>query len=174
MMVILWEIFFSFLKVGMLSFGGAYSLIPVIEKEVVANNQWLSNDEFLRVLGMVQFIPGAISIKFATFTGYKVAGISGAIAANLGNLIFPAGLMIIIYYLLTWFEKNLYVVKAFEGIKYTIIGMIFMVMVQYLMRGTLNYKSIFLLVLGAVLFYLKIHPAVIVVIAAILGILIYR
>ena len=172
-MVIIWEIFLSFLKVGMLSFGGAYSLIPVIEKEVVTNHQWLSNDEFLRVLGMVEFIPGAISIKFATYTGYKTAGIAGAIAANLGNMIFPAGLMIIIYYLLSWFEKNQYVMKAFEGIKYAVIGMIIMVMFQYLLKGTFNYKYLLLLVLGAILMYFKVHPAIIVVFAAIIGILIF-
>ncbi len=172
-MVILWEIFLSFLKVGMLSFGGAYSLIPVIEKEVVTNHQWLSNEEFLRVLGLVEFIPGAISIKFATYTGYKTAGIAGAIAANLGNMIFPAGLMIIIYYLLSWFEKNQYVMKAFEGIKYAVIGMIIMVMFQYLLKGTFNYKYLLLLVLGAILMYFKIHPAFIVVFAALIGILIF-
>lgn len=172
-MVILWEIFLSFLKVGMLSFGGAYSLIPVIEKEVVTNHQWLSNEEFLRVLGLVEFIPGAISIKFATYTGYKTAGIAGAIAANLGNMIFPAGLMIIIYYLLSWFEKNQYVMKAFEGIKYAVIGMIIMVMFQYLLKGTFNYKYLLLLVLGAILMYFKVHPAIIVVFAAIIGILIF-
>jgi len=54
------ELFISFMKVGSFSFGGAYSLIPLIEKEVVTNHQWLSNDEFLKVLGMVEVFPGAI------------------------------------------------------------------------------------------------------------------
>ena len=84
------ELFISFFKVGSFSFGGAFSLIPLIEKEVVQNHNWLSQDDFLKVLGMAEVFPGAISIKFATYTGYKVAGIPGAIVANLGNFIMPA------------------------------------------------------------------------------------
>lgn len=69
------KLIISFLKVGSFSFGGAYSLIPIIEKEVVTNHQWLTKDEFLKVLGMVAVFPGALLIKFATYTGYKTAGI---------------------------------------------------------------------------------------------------
>jgi len=167
-----WELFISFLKVGMLSFGGAYSLIPVIETEVVKNHHWLSNQEFLRLLGIVEFVPGAISIKFATFTGYKTAGITGAIAANLGNLIFPAGIMIILYYTLAHFEKNLYVIRAFQGIKYAVIGMIVVIMSQYLFKGTFNYKFLIFLVIGGLLVAFKVHPAFIVAISALIGILI--
>ncbi len=76
------QLFLSFLKVGSFSFGGAYSLLPLIEREVVTNNHWLSKEEFLRVLGMVEIFPGAISIKFATYTGYKTGGILGAVAGG--------------------------------------------------------------------------------------------
>jgi chromate transporter len=171
-MMQIWELFLSFLKVGMLSFGGAYSLIPVIETEVVKNHQWLTNDEFMRILGIVEFIPGAISIKFATYTGYKTAGIVGAIAANLGNMVFPAGLMIIIYYTLSHFEKNQYIIKAFQGIKYAVIGMIVVIMFQYLFKGSFNYKFLAIMVIGGILVFLKIHPAIIIAISAFIGVII--
>lgn len=161
-----WLLFLSFLKVGMLSFGGAYSLIPVIETEVVKNNHWLSNDEFMRVLGMVEFVPGAISIKFATYTGYKTAGILGVLAANAGNMIFPALMMIVVFYTFSHFEKNSYITKAFQGIKYAVIGMIIMIMSQYLFKGNFNIKHVLFLVLGAALIFFKFHPALIVSIAA--------
>jgi len=86
MLNVLWDLFFSFFKVGMISFGGAYSLIPDIEREVVKNNNWLSPDELMNILSITGFVPGAISIKFATYTGYKMAGILGVLAANSGNL----------------------------------------------------------------------------------------
>ena len=168
----LWMLFVSFLKVGMLSFGGAYSLIPVIENEVVKNNQWLSHDEFLRVLGIVEFVPGAISIKFATYTGFKTAGIAGAIAANAGNMIFPAFLMIIVYFLFSFFEKNQYFIKAFQGIKYAVIGMIIVIMFQYLFKGTFSYKYLIFMLIGGLMIYFKIHPALIVATSAILAIII--
>jgi len=61
---LLLKLFLSFLKVGSFSFGGAYSLIPLIERETVKNHNWLTQDEFLKVLGGVEVLPGAISIKF--------------------------------------------------------------------------------------------------------------
>lgn len=88
------NLFIAFLKVGSFSFGGAYSPTTLIEKEVVANHQWLTKDEFLKVLGMVEVFPGAISIKFATYRGFKSAGILGVIVANLGNLFTPALLIL--------------------------------------------------------------------------------
>jgi len=172
MLIMLWNLFFSFMKVGMFSFGGAYSLIPVIETEVVKNHHWLSNDEFMRILGIVEFIPGAISIKFATYTGYKEAGIAGAIAANFGNMVFPALLMIVVFYTLTHFEKNPYVIKAFQGIKYAVIGMIVVIMFQYLFKDSFNYKLLFFLILGGLLIFLKVHPALIVGISAFFGVLV--
>src|SRR3989339_524953 len=114
------NLFLAFLKVGSFSFGGAYSLIPLIETEVVKNHQWLSHDEFLKVLGMVEIFPGAISIKFATYTGYKSGGILGAIVANLGNIFTPALLILFAAQIYSYYQNNQFVTKAFDGIKYII------------------------------------------------------
>lgn len=161
------ELFLSFLKVGSFSFGGAYSLIPLIEREIVKNNSWLNHDEFIRVLGMVEIFPGAISIKFATYTGYKVAGVFGAIAANLGNIIAPAALIMIAFYFYSYFEKNVMVQKAFTGVKFAIIGMIAAIMYQYAVKNSLDFKSLAFLLLGAALIYFfNLHPAYVVIISA--------
>lgn len=168
------NLFLAFLKVGSFSFGGAYSLIPLIEKEVVNNHQWLSHDEFLRVLGMVEIFPGAISIKFATFTGYKTAGILGAIAANLGNIFTPAILILFSTYIYSLYEKNILVNKAFDGIKYAVIGMIAAIMYQYAVKNGNNWQEFVLLAIGAsLIIFFRLHPAYVVIIAAVIGILIY-
>ena len=172
MLATLWSLFFSFLKVGMLSFGGAYSLLPVIEREVVKNNHWLTADEFMQTLSIVEFVPGAISIKFATYTGYKTAGIFGAIAANLGNMLFPALLMIGMFYAISHFGKHPQIMKAFNAIKYAIIGMIIVIMVQYLFKGQFQYKYLIFLLAGIVMAYLNIHPAFIVFGVGILSLII--
>ena len=87
--MVLLQLFGAFFKVGLFAIGGAYSFLPLMEKEVVQSHQWLAKPEFLEVVGMVELFPGAISIKFATYTGYKVAGIPGAIVANVANLLPP-------------------------------------------------------------------------------------
>jgi chromate transporter len=169
----LFNLFFSFFKVGLFSFGGAYSLIPVIETEVVKNHEWLSPDEFLKILGMIEVIPGAISIKFATYTGYKIAGIPGALAANLGNLLVPFLLIFVVVYFYQRFEKNEYFLKAFNGIKFAVIGMIIGIMFQYLIKNYLDYRNIIFLALGlALILIFKLHPAAVVLAAGILALLI--
>ncbi|MBM2816108.1 MAG: chrA [Ignavibacteria bacterium] len=170
-MIEIWNLFLAFLKVGMMSFGGAYSLLPIIENEVVKSNTWLTPDEFMKVLGIVEIIPGAISIKFATYTGFKIAGIPGVIAANLGNLFFPAGLMLIVFYTISHFEKNPIVIKAFEGVKYAVAGMIIVIMVQYLTKSTFNLKFLIFALIGGVLVFLKVSPVFIILISALIAIL---
>ncbi len=169
----LFNLFWAFVKVGSLSFGGAYSLLPIIEKEVVKNHHWLSNDEFLRVLGIVEIFPGAISIKFATYTGYKTAGILGAIAANLGNIFTPAILILFSAYIYAIYEKNPVVTKAFDGIKYVIVGMIAAIMYQYAVKNSNHWQEFVLLAIGiSLILFFKLHPAYVVIIGAVIGILI--
>jgi chromate transporter len=173
MLTTLFNLFFSFLKVGLFSFGGAYSLIPLIETEVVENNKWLSPDEFIKILGMVEVIPGAISIKFATYTGYKAGGIAGAVAANLGNLLMPFVMILAAAYFYQKFEKNVYFIKAFNGIKFAVIGMIIAIMFQYLIKNYIDYRNIIFLLFGMSLIILfKLHPAAVVAAAGILALLI--
>ncbi len=68
----------SFLKTGVLAIGGAYSFLPLLERELIGKYQWLTKEEFLDITGIFTTFPGAISIKFATHTGYKIAGSSQA------------------------------------------------------------------------------------------------
>lgn len=167
------NLFWAFIKVGSFSFGGAYSLIPLIEREVVKNHSWLSHDEFLKVLGMVEVLPGAISIKFATYTGFKTAGVLGAIAANLGNILMPASLIMVMFFLYAQFEKYSNVMKAFNGIKFAVIGMIAAIMYQYAVKNFIEWKSMLFLILGAALvLFFKLHPAYVVIIAGILALII--
>ncbi|MGK9476353.1 chromate transporter [Melioribacter sp. OK-6-Me] len=167
------NLFISFLKVGSFSFGGAYSLIPLIETEVVKNHRWLSHDEFLKILGMVEIFPGAISIKFATYTGYKTAGVLGAIVANIGNIFTPAIIILFATQIYSYYQNNLLVTKAFGGIKYIIIGMIAAIMYQYAVKNGNHWQEFILLAIGAALIiFFNLHPAYVVIIGAVIGILI--
>ena len=166
-------LFISFFKVGSFSFGGAYSLLPLIEKEIVQNHQWLQQDEFLKVLGLVEVFPGAISSKYATYTGFIVAGILGVIAANLGNLIVPATVIMLAIYFLDYFQKNEIVVKAFNGIKYAVIGMIAALIYQYGVRNVAELKGVIIILIGfSLVFFLKMHPAYVVIISAVIALII--
>jgi len=122
---------------------------------------------------MVEVLPGAISIKFATYIGYKTAGIPGAIAANLGNLMIPGLLMSALFLFYSYFEKNEYVTKAFKGIKFVVVGMVIGIMFSYLIKSSFQWQNMIFLILGLVLILVfKLHPAYVVIVGSILAMLI--
>lgn len=166
------KLFFAFLKVGFFAVGGAYSFLPLIEKEVVENYRWLSKEEFLDVLGMVQVSPGAISIKYATYTGYKVSGILGAIAANIGNLLAPVILVIFTSFFYIKYKNIPFVKSAFNMIQVAMFAMIIALAFQTMNVNQLSHvRNIFIIVLSFILFvYAKVHPALIIICAGILGV----
>lgn len=165
------KLFFAFLKVGLFAIGGAYSFLPLIEKEVVEKYHWLSKEEFLDVLGMVQIFPGAISIKYATYTGYKIAGIIGAIAANIGNLLAPVLLILFGSFLYTKYKNMPSMKSAFSMVQLAVFAMIIALAFQTVNVNQLsNFKNIFIVVLSFTFFvYTKVHPALIIICAGILG-----
>jgi chromate transporter len=169
--VVLLKLFVAFSKIGLFAFGGAHSFLPLVEKEVVQNHQWLNKPEFLEILGIARVFPGAISIKFATYTGYKVGGIPGAIVANFANLLPP----VLFVVLASWFYaryKNVPFVKAgLEMVQYAVFAMIIAVAVQLVDKsGVFQLKSL-LVVAGAFLLctFTRTHPAVIIIGAGLLG-----
>lgn len=84
---LLLEVFIVFFKLGCFSFGGGYAAIPLIEKEVVQNKKWLEQEKIIDIFAVSQALPGAIALNSSAFVGYSIAGIPGAIAALLGNLV---------------------------------------------------------------------------------------
>ncbi|MFH1359578.1 MAG: chromate transporter [Candidatus Omnitrophota bacterium] len=170
------DIFLAFFRIGLFAIGGAYSFLPLIEKEVVERYQWLSKQEFLDVLGIVKIFPGAISIKFATYTGYKIAGFPGAVVANIANLLSPALLIFIATYFYQQ-HKDLPAVKnAFATIQLVVFAMIIAVAFQMIDVGRLvNFKSLLVILAAFVLFlYTKLHPALIIIGAGFLGMLVFK
>jgi len=170
--VVLFQLFISFLRVGFFAIGGAYSFLPIIEKEVVEKYHWLTKEEFLDVLGLVKVFPGAISIKYATYTGYKVSGIPGAIAANLGNLLSPMLVMLFVSLLYIKYKNVPNVRSAFSVIQLALFAMIISVAFQLInFQQLAQLRNILIVVISFLLFsYTKIHPALIIVCAGILGI----
>ena len=169
--MVLVNLFLAFLRIGLFAIGGAYSFLPLLEKEVVERYQWLTKEEFLDILGIVKIIPGAISIKYATYTGYKIAGLPGAIVSNLGNLLAPAILVIFTSVLYAKYKNSPSVKGAFNMIQLAVFSMIIAVAFQLINVNQLIYlKGLLIIIVCFILFiYTKIHPAVIIITAGIIG-----
>ena len=83
-MNILFQLFFSFSKIGAFAFGGGYAMLPLIEHEIVINHHWITYNEFIDIIGISQMTPGPIAINASTFVGYKVGGVLGSITGTIG------------------------------------------------------------------------------------------
>lgn len=116
-MNILLDLFLTFSKIGMFTFGGGYAMISMIENNCVDRKQWITHDEMMNVTVIAESTPGPIAINCATFTGYKRAGFAGALAATFG-IVVPS---FVIIYLISMFLDNFleltFISNAFKGIK---------------------------------------------------------
>lgn len=110
-------LFFTFIKIGLFTFGGGYAMIPIIENICVERKKWITHEEMMDVTVIAESTPGPIAINCATYVGYKQKGIWGAIAATLG-VVLPS---FIIIYLISLFLNNLleiiWIANAFKGIR---------------------------------------------------------
>ena len=116
-MNILVDLFFTFAKIGLFTFGGGYAMIAMIENNCVERKQWITHDEMINITVIAESTPGPIAINCATFTGYKKAGFMGALVATLG-MISPS--FIVIYLISTFLDNFLeltIIANAFKGIK---------------------------------------------------------
>ena len=111
------ELFMTFFKIGLFTFGGGYAMISQIKEAVVEKKKWLSDDELMEIITIAESTPGPIAINLATFVGYKRKGVKGSIAATLGVILPSFIILYIISLFLDSFMENKYVAYAFSGIK---------------------------------------------------------
>lgn len=169
--MILLKLFLAFFRIGFFAIGGAYSFLPLMEKELVQNHQWLDKPEFLEVVGMAQMFPGAISIKFATYAGYKVAGIPGVIVANVANLLPPAFCMLLVSLFYAKYRDIPFIKGGLEMVRYAVLAMIIAIAIRLVDKNQVfQLKYLIVVVVSFALFTLtKIHPAFIITGAALYG-----
>ena len=113
----LFELFLTFFKIGLFTFGGGYAMISQIKENVVEKHKWLTDDELLQIIAIAEATPGPIAINMATFVGYKRKGILGSAFATLGVVLPSFIIIFIISMFAESFKQNVYVKYAFSGIK---------------------------------------------------------
>ena len=169
--MVLLKLFLVFLKVGFFAIGGAYSFLPLVEQEVVHGQGWMSKPEFLEVTGMVEIFPGAISIKFATYTGYKIAGVPGAIVANIANLLPPVLFIMAASLVYSRIRDVPRVRTALHMVRYAVFAMIVAIGIRLVDKGQLLAPKVLVVVIISFLLLTltKVHPAFVIMGAALYG-----
>ena len=110
--VIYWELFWSFLQIGLFSIGGGYAAMPLIQNQVVELHSWLTMTQFSDIVTIAEMTPGPIAINASTFVGIQVAGLPGALVATLG-CIFPSCVIVLA---LAWVYRRYGQLRAVQGV----------------------------------------------------------
>ena len=173
--MILLKLFWVFFKIGIFTFGGGYAMIPLLEKEVVEINHWLSAKELTEIISVDAVTPGPIAVNLATFVGYKVNGVIGAIIATIGVILPSLIIVLAIASLFYAFKNNEKVQAVLKGLKPAVIALIAAALFSLIQKKTIiDYKSIIILIIvffGVAIF--KIHPIPLVLLAGLAGFLLY-
>ncbi|WP_294856650.1 chromate transporter [uncultured Oscillibacter sp.] len=166
-----WELFIAFAKIGVMTFGGGMAMLPMLQREVVENKGWTTEEELADYFAIGQCTPGIIAVNTATFVGQKRGGVLGGIAATLG-VAFPSLVIIsLLAGIIDSFNHLAWVKNAFAGIQVCVCVLIFNAVVKLLKKSVVDKRTlvIFLLVLAGS-FALDVTPVVFVVLSALAGI----
>jgi len=176
-MNILFKLYFTFLKIGMFSFGGGYAMIPFIEKEIVVNNKWIDLKTFIDIIGISQMTPGPVAINSATFVGFTLKGVAGSAAATLGVISFSFVLVSVATHYMTKFKESKALKDAMKGMRPALIGLIISAFISLakVSYSVKDLKSIIIgIIIGLLLFKTKLHPILIIIFSGVLGIIFYK
>ena len=118
------QLYGAFFRIGLLTFGGGYAMLPMLQREVVNKYHWATDEELMDCYAIGQCTPGVIAVNTATYVGYRRRGVIGGITATLG-VISPSLLIItVIAMALSPFMSNPYVMRAFAGIRVAVAALI--------------------------------------------------
>ena len=170
-MPILLDLFLTFAKVGVMTFGGGYAMLPILQREVVENKGWATEEELMDYFAIGQCTPGIIAVNTATFIGQKYKGILGAIFTTLG-VVFPSVVIIsLLATVIEAFSHLVWVQNAFGGIRICVCVLIANAVAKLYRKAVVDKLTlvIFLAVaLGS--YFLALSPVVFVVVSAAAGI----
>ena len=174
-MKLLWQLFFSFFKVGLFTFGGGYAMIPLLQAELVEKRKWISESDLMNYFSIGQCTPGIIAVNVATFCGYKMKAKTGAVIATFGIIVPSMILIILIASVLHNFLDNPYVIHAFAGVRIVVVALIAETLISFWKKGIRDKTGIAVfLVSTGLLIGLGVSPAVIVLLAVAFGLILQK
>ncbi len=176
---ILIDLFCTFAKIGMFTFGGGYAMISLIENICVENKKWITHDEMMMVTVIAESTPGPIAINCATFVGYKKGKLPGAIVATLGMVLPSFVIIYLISKFLNYFLEITWVANAFKGIKIAVGLLIVDAAVKMLKKMKEKPMQIIMVSFAVVtmilinVFELNISSLMLMLVSAVIGIVVF-
>ena len=172
------ELYWTYLKIGCVNFGGGYAMLPLLERELANKKGWVTLDELRDYFAIGQCTPGVIALNVSTFVGTKRKGTAGAIAAMLGFLTGPITIILVLAAFLRNFAELEVVQHAFAGIRVCVCVLIIQAVLRLWKKSVVDSFTLTLYVVILALFSLssftsllpvKIPAAVLVILAGLVG-----
>lgn len=130
----LFSLAWVFFKIGLLTFGGGYAMIPIIQSEVSEKRKWISEEELMQVITIAESTPGPIAINAATYVGYKICGFFGSLAATVSVVLAPFTIIYLISLFLEQFMQFKAVANAFKGIQIAVAFLILSAGIKFIKK----------------------------------------
>ena len=176
------KLFLTFFKIGILTFGGGYAMIPLIQSEVISNG-WIDSASLVDFIAVSESTPGPFAINISTFIGAQTAGITGAVFATIGVVLPSFVIILIVAHFYEKFRKSRIVSGIMDGLKPAVVGLIAAALVSVgktvffpagfdlnVFQSPEIYISLAVFILMTVLVFKKIHPIIIILLSGIIGI----
>ena len=166
------ELFFVFLKINAVTFGGGYTILPIIRNEFITKRQLIDEEEMMNIITVAQSGPGGFVVSASVLTSYRLLGLKGAFVSLLASVIPPLVIITLVYYAYEAFRDNIWVNAALQGMSGVISAVLFMTV--YSMAGNILKKNTafsLCLMVGAFVasWFLELHIVLILVILAVIG-----
>lgn len=120
----LWTLFWITFKLGAITFGGGYVMVPLFEGEFVTKRNWVKEEDMLNMVALSQSVPGAIVINCSVLLGYRLRGVKGAAVAVLGSMLPSLITLTIITFIYQQFRDNIYVSAALRGVRAAVVALL--------------------------------------------------
>ncbi|MDD3599859.1 MAG: chromate transporter [Bacillota bacterium] len=168
------NIYLSFAKVGLFTFGGGYAMLPLIESDIIQKRGWLSMAEFTDIVGIAEVTPGPIAVNSATFVGYRLAGIVGGLVATLGVITPSIIIVLALAALVQKYAQTTVLSRIKAGMRPAVAGLIAAAAISVARVAIVEPRSIAVAAVAAVMtFVAKINPILVLAACGILGAIIF-
>ena len=169
------DLFLTFAKIGLFTFGGGYAMLPLIEREAVENKGWITGTELLDVVAIAESTPGPLAINAATYIGKKVGGVTGAVFATLGVVLPSFFIIVAVSYFLEAFQHLKVIQYAFWGIRAGVLALILKALWSLFRKSSKDILTYILMTASAaaVLFF-NINAIIVIAVCAVIGIVAFR
>ena len=165
------SLFLTFAKIGVMTFGGGLTVLPLLTKEIVEKKKWASEEQLLDYYAVGQCTPGIIAVNTATFIGYSQAGIAGGIFATVGMVTPSVIIIIAVAAALQQFMEYPVVASALMGIRAVVCALLSHTVITLAKKSLVDIVTAMIFIIGFVLcFVFDITPILVVIVGAIIGI----